>query len=458
MKDINSMMDLDARLISDAMRLRFYPLAVERAQGCRVWDVQGKAYLDFAAGWAVVNIGYGHPRFKEALLNQLERSNFASLISGMHASALHLAEKLIALTPGDFAKKVWFGFCGSDANETVGRLLPIATGRRRLVSFIGAYHGATAASMAMSAHAAQSHFIGEGHVVKVPYPHPYRCPFGDEVRDCAQAAIRFLENYIFKTICPPDDVAGIIVETIQSDGGDIVPPPTFLPMLADLCQRYGIYLVVDDVKVGMGRTGRMFSPEHFGATPDVLVLGKALGNGIPLSAVVARKEILDAGVGLAIFTTAGNPLSCAAGLATIEAIEQEGMIENAARVGAYLHQRLRALQAKHPLIGDVRGMGLMQGVELVRDRQTKAPAAREAAKVVYRAFELGLLIFYVGMFSNVLEITPPLILSEAEVDEGVAILDQALSEVEMGRVSDEVIAPYSGWWPESETEGRRGKQ
>ncbi|MGQ9793591.1 MAG: aspartate aminotransferase family protein [Anaerolineae bacterium] len=436
---------LDARLISDAMRLRFYPLAVERAQGCRVWDVEGREYLDFAAGWAVVNIGYGHPRFKEALLKQLERSAFASLISGMHAPAVQLAEKLIALTPGDFPKKVWFGFCGSDANETVGRLLPVATGRRRLVSFIGAYHGATATSMAMSAHAAQSHFIGGGHVVKVPYPHPYRCPFGDHVHDCAQATIRFLEDYIFKTICPPDDVAGIIVETIQSDGGDIVPPPTFLPMLADLCQRYGIYLVVDDVKAGMGRTGRMFSPEHFEVVPDVLVLGKALGNGIPLSAVVARKEILDAGVGLAIFTTAGNPLSCAAGLATVEAIEQEKMIENAAQVGDYLHQRLCVLRERHPLIGDVRGMGLMQGVELVRDRQSKTPAALEAAKVVYRAFELGLLIFYVGMFSNVLEITPPLILSEAEVDEGVAILDQALFDVEAGRVSDEVIAPYAGW-------------
>ncbi len=445
MSSLEEISALDARLISDAMRLRFYPLAVERANGCRVWDVQGRSYLDFTAGWAVVNTGYGHPRFKEALLDQLERSNFASLISGMHTPALRLAEKLVALTPGDFPKKVWFGFCGSDANETVGRLLPIATGKRRLVSFIGAYHGATTASMAMSAHAAQSHFIGGGHVVKVPYPYPYRCPFGDEVQDCARATIRFLEEYIFRTICPPDDVAGIIVETVQSDGGDIVPPPTFLPMLADLCQRYGIYLVVDDVKAGMGRTGRMFSPEHFGVIPDVLVLGKALGNGVPLSAVVARKEVLDVGVGLAIFTTAGNPLSCAAGLATIEAIEQEGMVENAARVGAYLHQRLSTLQERHPLVGDVRGMGLMQGVELVKDRQTKTPASKEAAKVAYRAFELGLLLFYVGMFSNVLEITPPLILSEAEVDEGVAILDQALADVEAGRVSDEVIAPYAGW-------------
>jgi 4-aminobutyrate aminotransferase len=320
----------------------------------------------------------------------------------------------------------------------------MATGKRRLVSFIGAYHGATAASMAMSAHIAQSQFIGGGHVVKVPYPHPYRCPFAG-VADCAGAAIRFLEDYIFKTICPPGDVAGIIVETVQSDGGDIVPPPSFLPMLADVCRRHNIYLAVDDVKVGMGRTGRMFSPQHFDVVPDVMVLGKSLGSGVPVSAVVARREILDAAVGAAIFTTAGNPLGCAAGLATIEAIEQDRMVENAARVGAYLHRRLHTLQGGHPLVGDVRGLGLIQGVELVKDQRTKTPATTEAAKVVYRAFELGLLLFYVGMFSNVLEITPPLILTESEADEGVALLDRALADVEAGRVGDEAIACYAGW-------------
>jgi 4-aminobutyrate aminotransferase len=237
----------------------------------------------------------------------------------------------------------------------------------------------------------------------------------------------------------------VIVEAVQSDGGDIVPPPQFLPMLAEVCRRHDIYLVVDDVKVGMGRTGEMFSFQHFDVTPDVVVLGKSLGGGLPLSAVVARQEILDVGPALALFTTTGNGLSCAAGLATIEAIEQDGLVENARVVGNYLNDRLRDLMDKHPLVGDVRGLGMIQGVELVRDRETKEPAPSEAAKVVYRAFELGLLVFYVGMFSNVLEITPPLILTQAEADEGVAILDQALSDVEAGKVSDEVVAPYAGW-------------
>jgi len=216
-------------------------------------------------------------------------------------------------------------------------------------------------------------------------------------------------------------------------------------MLADVCRRHDIYLVVDDVKVGMGRTGEMFSFQHFDVTPDVVTLGKSLGGGLPLSAVVARQEILDVGPALALFTTAGNALSCAAGLATIQAIEQDGLVENARVVGIYLNDRLRDLMDRHPLVGDVRGLGMIQGVELVRDRETKEPAPSAAAKVVYRAFELGLLIFYVGMFSNVLEITPPLILTQAEADEGVAILDQAISDVEAGKVSDEVVAPYAGW-------------
>jgi 4-aminobutyrate aminotransferase len=314
-----------------------------------------------------------------------------------------------------------------------------------MVSFIGAYHGSTAASMAMSAHIAQTQFIGGGHVVKVPYPHAYRCPFGDDVGDCAERAIHFLEDYIFKTICPPGDVAGIFVEAVQSDGGDIVPPPHFLPMLEQVCRRHHIYLVVDEVKVGMGRTGQMFAFQHSGVTPDVVILGKSLGGGLPLSAVVARQEILDVGPALALFTTTGNALSCAAGLAVIQTIQQDDLIENARRVGAYLHDRLRELQAKHALVGDVRGLGMIQGVELVRDQDSKEPAGKEAAKVVYRAFELGLLVFYVGMFSNVLEITPPLLLTEAEADEGVGILDRALADVEAGLVSDEAIARYAGW-------------
>jgi len=442
---IEEFYDLDNKLIADAIKLRFFPLAIESGEGCRIRDIEGKEYLDFTAGWGVASLGYSHPRVRQAVIEELNRSTFTGLISAMHKPGLGLAEKLIDLTPGDFPKKVWFGFCGSEASEIVGRLLPLATGKRRLLSFIGGYHGSTDTSMSISSHAAQTRFIGGGNIIRTPYPDPYRCPFGDEVEDCGDKAIRFIEDYLFKTICPPEDTAGVIVEVVQSDSGDIVPPPSFIPRLEQLCRRHDMYLIIDDVKVGLGRTGKMFSFEHAGVTPDVVILGKPLAGGIPLSAVVARRELLDVGPALAIFSCAGYALGCAAGLATLEVLEQEGLLENAARVGAYLHSKLSELQKKHPLIGQVRGLGLIQGVELVRDRVTKEPASKEAAKVVYRAFELGLLVFYVGTFSNVLELTPPLILTESEVDEGVEILDQALTDVEAGKVSDEKIARFAGW-------------
>lgn len=441
---VDQLDEMDGGLIADALKIRFSPHTTAQGRGARLIDVEGREYIDFAAGWAVANTGYSHPHVKQRIVEQLERTTFASLLSSMHLPAVELAERLVELVPGSFEKKVWYGLSGSDASETIGRLLPLATGKRRIVSFIGAYHGSTAGSMAMSAHVAWTPFITGGHVVKVPYPHPYRCPFPGST-DCAGDAIRFLEDYIFKTICPPEDVAGIVVEAVQSDGGDIVPPPEFLPMLKDLCARHDIYLVVDEVKVGMGRTGEMFAFEHSDVVPDAVILGKALGGGLPLSAVVARREILDAGTATALFTTGGNILSCAAGLANLEAIEQDGLVESARRVGAHLHQRLSALADRHPLIGDVRGKGLIQGVELVRDRESKEPASTEAAKVVFRAYELGLVVFYVGMFSNVLEVTPPLVISEAEVDRGVEILDQALADVEAGRVSDTAVARYAGW-------------
>lgn len=442
---IEKFYDLDNKLIADALKLRFFPLVMKSGEGCRIRDIEGKEYLDFTAGWGVASLGYDHPRVRQAVIEELNRSTFTGLISAMHKPGLELAEKLIALTPGDFPKKVWFGFCGSEASEIVGRLLPLATGRRRLLSFIGGYHGSTDTSMSISSHAAQTRFIGGGNIIRAPYPDPYRCPFGDEVDDCGSKAIRFIEDYLFKTICPPEDTAGVIVEVVQSDSGDIVPPPSFIPQLEQLCRRHNIYLIIDDVKVGLGRTGKMFSFEHAEVTPDVVILGKPLAGGIPLSTVVARRELLDVGPALAIFSCAGYALGCAAGLATLEVLEEGGLLENAARVGAYLHSKLGELQEKHPLIGQVRGLGLIQGVELVRDRVTKEPASKEAAKVVYRAFELGLLVFYVGTFSNVLELTPPLILTESEVDEGVEILDQALTDVGADKVSDEKIARFAGW-------------
>ncbi len=439
----DQLLELDDGLIANALKLRFFPLGVDRGEGCRLFDLEGKSYLDFTAGWALANTGYSHPLVKQAIQDQLERTTFASLISGMHEPAVRLAEKLVDLTPGNFAKKVWFGLSGSDASETVFRLLPQATGKRRFITFVGSYHGSTGAGISLSAHSAMTDYLGSGNVIKVPYPHPYRPPFGEGPEECTDKAIRFLEEYLFKTICPPGDVAGIFVEAIQSDGGIIQPPADFLPKLEALCRRHAILLVLDEVKVGMGRTGQMFAFQHAGITPDVVIMGKALGGGLPLSAVVARRELLD--TGFALFTATGNGLSCAAGEGVLAALAADHLVDNAAHVGAYLQQGLRQLQAKHPLIGDLRGQGLIQGVELVQDRTTKEPAKVATAKVVYRAFELGLLVFYVGMFSNVLELTPPLIMTTAEVDEGLAILDQAFSDVAAGKVSDAAVARFAGW-------------
>ncbi len=435
----------DAAVLADALKVRFFPFAADRAAGCLVYDTDGKEYLDFTAGWAVANIGYGNRHVIDAVHETFSRLTFATLCSMPHVQSTMLAERLLALTPGSFEKKVWFGLSGSDANDFLAKMVPLATGRPRILSFIGGYHGQTGGSAALSGHTAQAKSMGGGNIVKIPYPDPYRPTFGVSANRVGEATLDFIENYIFKTICPPEDTGAILLEAIQSDGGDIIPPPGFLKGLADICRRHGILLLVDEVKVGMGRSGLMFAFEHEGVAPDAVSLGKSLGGGMPISAVVGRKELLDAATANSMFTTAGNPACCAAALATLDVIEQESLVSRAAVTGKILLAKLRNLMDRHSLIGDVRGRGLILGVELVRNRETKEPASVEAAKVVYRAAELGLLVFYGGIYSNVLEITPPLILSEEEVERGVALLDQAFEDFEQGRVTDERLGDYAGW-------------
>lgn len=429
----------DAQTLATAMKLRFYPLSIAHASGTRIVDLEGRTRLDFSAGWAVMNVGYRHPHVVARLTEQLKRTNFASLISSLHRPAVELAEQLVALTPGNFDKRVWFGHSGSDASDALSHLLPVATGRRRLISFIGSYHGATSSAMALSGHRALSNALSSANVVKLPYPNSYRCPFGGDGRDSDLRALALLE-YLLDTTSPASDTAAIIVEALQSDGGIIVPSQRFLQGVAQLCHQHGIALVLDEVKAGMGRTGRFFAFEHAGITPDVVIIGKALGGGLPLSALVGRAELLDAG--FALFTTSGNVMSCVAALATLEVIAREGLVARAAELGDYLQRQLNALHTNHELIGDVRGLGLLQGLELVTD---SAPAPQAAAKVVYRAFELGLVTYYVGMHSNVIELTPPLTTNEAEIDEAISILDQALREVAEGEVDDEVVRRYNPW-------------
>jgi 4-aminobutyrate aminotransferase len=436
--------ETDARYLASVLKVRFFPLVIERADGCRITDTDGVTRLDFTAGWAVANLGYNNARVRQAVADQFERTSFGTLTAMMSEQSARLAERLTTLVPGDFDKKAWFGLHGSDANDCLAKLVPLATGRRRMISFIGGYHGQTAGSAGLSGHTAQAKAGGGANVIKIPYPDPYRPVLGSD-RDPGDAVLDYLENYILRTICPPEDTGGIIVEPVQSDGGDIVPPPRFLAGLQAICRKHGIMLLIDEVKIGFGRSGHMFAFEHFGIEPDAVSLGKSMGGGMPISAVVGRRELLDVAPAINMYTMAGNPVACAAAMANLDEIERLGLAAQAGRVGAYLLDRLRELQARHSLIGDVRGLGMMLGLETVRDQATKEPADREMAKIVMRAFELGLIVFYGGIYSNVMEITPPLIMTEAEVDEGVAILDQAIGEVEAGEVSDDVLGEYAGW-------------
>src|SRR5699024_5263234 len=370
---------------------------------------------DLTAGWAVANIGYGDSRVSERLFQQYDSLSFTTQLSSPEDKMISLAEKLISIVPSSSNKKVWFGHSGSDANECIAKLVPMARNKPRMLSFIGGYHGQTMGSLSLSGHPAQSEFIGSGNVLKIPYPNPYRPPFGSS-KDLTKQIINYIKEEIFKTVSPPEKTAGIIVEGIQSDGGLIVPPDDFLPELSKLCHEYGIYLIMDEVKMGLGRTGEWFSFNHSQIEPDAVVLGKPLGGGASISAVVANQEILDAGTAVHMFTGSGNPLSSAAALETLSIIENDYLIDNSRTMGEYFTNQLKNLQKRYEFIGDVRGKGLALGVELVKDKHTKVPAAQETAAVCYRSYELGLLVYYVGINNNVMEITPPLTISKTEID------------------------------------------
>ena len=435
----------DMNAIGLAMYIRFYPIVVEEAQGVVLRDVDGNEYIDFLGGWAVAGTGHKHPKVVEAIKRQVDKLPFNSFTSFSNEVTVELAEKLIEVSPGRFRKKVWFGLTGSDANDCVFKLVPLHKGRPRLLSFVNSYHGQTMGSLSLSGHKSQSKFLGFPNVVKIPYPYCYRCPFGQEFPSCNTYCIEFIDNYVFETYTPPEEVAGLIVEPIQSDGGDVVPPEGYMQKLSQLCQKYDITFCVDEVKVALGRTGKMFASEHWNITPDLITLGKPLASGMPLSACVGKAEILDSAMGAHLFTLSGHPPSCAAALATLTVIKEEGLVENAERIGSFMMKRLEEIKDEHELVGDLRGKGLIIGVELVKDKDSREPATVETAKVCYRAWELGLILGYVGMYSNVVEMTPPLILTEEQAKKGVEIFEKALEDVESGRVSDEKIEKYKGW-------------
>jgi len=434
----------EEKYIGKTIGIRFYPIVVDIAKGSKIWDVDGKEYIDFSSQWAVTNLGHNNPEVIDVVKKQIDKLVFSSHTTFPNTVAIELAEKLVEITPGEFEKKVWFGLTGSDANEFIYKIMPIYSSRRRLLGFQGSYHGQTMGALSLSGHKALTRFIGFPNVVKAPYPYCYRCPFKQSYPECGLLCIDFLEGNVIEN-APSEDLAAIIVEPIQSDGGVIVPPPEFIPRLYKICRDRGISLVVDEVKVGFGRTGRFFAVEHSNIAPDAITMAKPMASGFPLSAVVGRAEIMDAALAAHLFTSSAHPVSCAASLATINIILRENVLEKATRTGEYILKRLNEIYKEHPLIGDVRGKGMILGVELVKDRRSKEPATFETACLVYKAYELGLLITYVGTYSNVVEITPPLTISIEEVEQALEIFEKALNDVEKERVDKEKVKKFAGW-------------
>jgi 4-aminobutyrate aminotransferase len=429
----------DAQVIAHIGRLRFSPVSVVGGRGSRLVEEGGRELLDLSSSWGAASLGYAHPAVTAAVTAACADMAGASLLSFPNENAVALAEDLVRLTPGRGERRVWFGHSGSDANDCALRAVSAATGRSRFISFIGSYHGNLSGSMSVSGHTAMTHTLPRAGLVLLPYPDAYRPDFS------ASDVLKLLD-YQFATTCPPDQVAAVFIEPLMSDGGLIVPPPGFLSAIQDRCRRHGIQIIVDEVKVGLARSGKLHCFEHEGLTPDVVVFGKGLGGGLPLSAVVGPKHIMDHAPAFAIQTTGGNPVATAAGRAVLRVIAAENLVERAAQIGEILANGLRSLSERHPMIGNVRGRGLALGVELVSDRESREPvAAATTAKVIYRAYQLGAVFFYVGLRANVLELTPPLTLSEAETREGVEIIDQAMTDVSRGLVSDADVAPFMMW-------------
>ncbi len=409
---------------------RAYPFVMDHGRGAEVWDVDGNRYIDWAAGIAVCATGHAHPEVVRAIQAQAEKFLHISA-DFYHPVWVELAEKLDALAPFQEQALCFMTNSGTEAVEAAIKLARYHTRRPCFIGFYGAFHGRSMGALAFTASKSTQRagfFPMLSGVTHIPYPDPYRpvlTTTGD--RDIGEAVIDFLEHTVFAQAVPPEDVAAILVEPIQGEGGYIVPPDSFFPHLREVCDRHRILLIVDEVQSGMGRTGKMWAIQHWGVEPDIVCIAKGIASGMPLGAMVARKSVMTWPPGTHGNTYGGNPLACAAALATIRLVEN-GLMHNAARQGEVILQALQEMLPRHPSIGHVRGKGLMLGVEFVQDRATQAPAKDLRDAVVYKAFERGLLLL--GCGRSVVRIAPPLHIEGSLVEEGLEIFEDALTEAE----------------------------
>jgi 4-aminobutyrate aminotransferase len=419
------------RLVVSPSYTRGYPFVMSGGSGAVVEDVDGNVFLDCAAGIAVASTGHAHPDVVSAVTAQAQRFLHMSGTDFYYESQVKLAEELAAVAPIEGGARSFFGNSGSEAIEACIKLSRYATGRDNIIAFLGGFHGRTLGALSLTASKAiQRRGFGPmmPGVFHAPFADCYRCRLGLNPETCAAECLDYIEDQIFLHLVAPDEVAAIFLEPIQGEGGYVVAPDQFLQRLRELTRRHGILLVVDEVQSGMGRTGRMFAIEHANVRPDMMAIAKGIASGLPLGVAIAQTGIMEAWPpGAHASTFGGNPVSCAAAVATMKLLKDR-LMANAADVGGHMMAGLEGLAAKHALIGDVRGRGLMIAVELVRDRQTKERAGRERDAVVTAAFNRGLLVLGAG--ANSIRFSPPLVLTREQADTAVGIVDEALTEVE----------------------------
>ena len=409
---------------------RDYPLVARTGRGALVDDVDGNTFLDFAAGIAVVATGHCHPQVVAAIQKQAADLIHMSCTDFYYEGMVTFAERLAAIAPGKTPKRVYFGNSGTEAVETAMKLARYHTKRDKFVAFHGCFHGRTMGSLSLTASkAVQRKHFGSllGGVFHAPYPNTYRGAYGVRPESAAADALAYLENELFKRLCDPSDIAAIFIEPIQGEGGYLAAPAEFLQGLERICRKHGIMLVADEVQSGMGRTGKWWASDHAGVEPDILCTAKGIASGMPLCAVIAKADVMDWKPGAHASTFGGNPVSIAAGLATLDVLES-GALANAARMGDYIFRQIDEWRERHKTVGDIRGKGLMIGIEFVRDQKTKekAPAVRD--QVIQAAFRKGLLVLGAG--ENSLRLCPPLIIDEEQADFALQTLDACIREAE----------------------------
>jgi len=427
-----ALIERDLQVVSPSY-LRAYQFVMDHGKGTEVWDVEGNRYLDFAAGIAVVSTGHSHPQVVKAIQEQAEK--FIHISSDFyHEKWIALSEKLAEIAPFEEDARVFLTNSGTESVEAAIKLARLHTGRSQFIGFLGAFHGRTMGAVTFTASKNVYHrgfFPLMNGVIHAPFPNAYR-PLLHSLpgEDYGQTVVRYIEEEILGRLAPPEDVAGILVEPIQGEGGYVLPEPGFFPALRELCDRHGILLIVDEVQSGMGRTGKWWAVEGFGVEPDIVCAAKGIASGMPLGAMITRKSVMTWPKGAHGNTYGGNPIACAASLATIDLIEKE-YLQNAAEMGEYAMDALEEIQMRHPSIGQVRGKGLMLGVDFVKNSATHKPDSALRDQVEKLGFEHGILLL--GCGKSTIRIAPPLSINKTEIDEGLRIFDHVIGLAEKGK-------------------------